>query len=1329
MSSRPWFPRPCSTGEISGAIARALFLGGALLGAAAFATIMTASWHAADGFVRAGAVACGLLAAAATLAAVWLTKRGQTREGVILAAAVMIVAAAAFAFVSQRGTQSLALAIAGMLVVAIGGAAGMRAAAVIAGLAALAIAALYGLEIRGLMPRARDVAWVPAQPRALWQAVQILTGLAFAWMVAQVAQAALRRSRTQEQRFSALLGIAADFYWEQDADLRLVKMTPCGDFLPERDTAHLLGRRRWELPGIDLTYGDWDSHRADLDARRPFRNFVARRRDPDSGWIYFSVSGEPVFARDGTFRGYWGVARDVNAEIDAQRAIAASEQRFRDLFMSSPSAIIIHRGGRALLANAAAARMFGFGAPDEMAGIEITSLSTTASRPRSAQRIAQAEQLAPYTALPVIDVELQRRDGEPIQVEATVMRIDYIGGPAALTLCFDVTQRKRAEAALARSEAMLSSLVAASADCVVVTEIESGRVVLANDGFERLTGYGREQAREHTMLELGLWARPERRQAFMAALLRDREVRNFQMPLRHRDGRERLVLLSCALFDLDGRDYAVTIARDVTDRERQRLQYAAILNSAAVGIAFTRDRVFQHANPRFEQMFGWDAGGIIGQPGAVVWPTEADYAEIGRSAGPSLARGEPVDLERPMRRKEGSTFWCRLRAQAVDPADPAGGGTIWIAEDVTESRRAAHALAHSEAMLSRLFRNSPEAISVSRLPAGRYEMVNDAFTRLSGFTREETLGRTSVEMGFWPSADERERLLEATRRDGLVQDQPATARTKDGRTLSLLITAASFDLGADRFVVATLRDVTQVERDRMQLRAILDSAALGIAYTRNGQFQRVNPHFCEMFGWTPEALYGQSTRMIWASEQAYDARRIEVMAALHHGEMAQFEEQMMHRDGRAFWCRLRGRMVGLAGPHAGAMIWMIEDITEQRAAERALALAKDEAEAANRAKSEFLANMSHEIRTPLNGVLGLARLALDPKTQRPQQHDYLERIVESAESLAAIISDILDLSKIEAGKLTLEAVDFDLHRLLEAIDRTYRELASGRGLGFHLGIDAGVPRHVSGDPVRTRQILTNFVANALKFTQRGHIEVLVRMTPSGQVRLAVSDTGIGIEPALRARLFQPFTQADASTTRRFGGSGLGLSICRQLARLMGGEVGVDSAPGQGSTFWATLRLPEAAPAAGAEVCPAADIAARLQGLRVLLVEDNPVNRLIAATLLANWGIEVIEAADGREAIEAVARESGRFDAVLMDVHMPVMSGHEATIELRKRYSKQQLPIIALTAAALRSEQEQSIALGMNDFVTKPFDHTRLREAIARAAAARTIAMNGSPPRQ
>jgi PAS domain S-box-containing protein len=617
---------------------------------------------------------------------------------------------------------------------------------------------------------------------------------------------------------------------------------------------------------------------------------------------------------------------------------------------------------------------------------------------------------------------------------------------------------------------------------------------------------------------------------------------------------------------------------------------------------------------------------------------------------------------------------------------------------------------HSEVLSMRLFEVSPEPVTVTELESGRMVMVNPAFVQLTGYGASELVGQRAVDLGLWMDSKLRDRYIQRLRAERRVDDFPAVFRSKQERRLPLRISAALFEQNGIEYLVGVLRDVSSREARRLQYEAILDNAVVGIAFTRDRAFQHANPRFEEIFGWPVGAIAGHPGRVVWPSDAAYAEIGRRAGPLLAACEVFEGEFEMARRDGSTFWASVRARAIDPEQPASGGSIWIIDDVTERRRTEQAFAFAKEQAEAANKAKSEFLANTSHEIRTPLNGLLGLVRLALAPDAGVTRQREYLERIQDSAQALAGIISDILDLSKIEAGRLSLEQVSFDFHALLATVRNAYSELARGKGLGFRLEIGEGVPRWVNGDPVRLRQILGNYTSNALKFTDRGMIEVTVGALANGRVRLEVSDTGPGVEPQLLPRLFKPFSQADSSTTRQYGGTGLGLSICRQLAELMGGTVGVDSEWGEGSRFWAELPL-ASAPAQRVRLEARDTAVDALRGARILLAEDNAVNTLVAEAMLEQWGAHVTVALNGADALEAVERSGGAFDAVLMDLQMPVLGGIDATIAIRRHYGATQLPIIALTADVLVSERESALRHGMNDFLSKPFDPDHLAQVL------------------
>jgi signal transduction histidine kinase/AmiR/NasT family two-component response regulator len=390
----------------------------------------------------------------------------------------------------------------------------------------------------------------------------------------------------------------------------------------------------------------------------------------------------------------------------------------------------------------------------------------------------------------------------------------------------------------------------------------------------------------------------------------------------------------------------------------------------------------------------------------------------------------------------------------------------------------------------------------------------------------------------------------------------------------------------------------------------------------------------------------------------------------------------------------------------------------QQSLKEDLALARDAAEAASEAKSAFLATMSHEIRTPLNGVLGMAQ-AMGKDELTPIQRDRLSVIHQSGEALLAILNDILDLSKIEAGRLELEEIEFDLGEVARGAHQAFTALANKKGLSFALDIEAarGVYR---GDPTRLRQILYNLISNALKFTETGEIRVVGRPGDEGLV-IEVSDTGIGISPQGLAKLFSKFHQVDASTTREFGGSGLGLSICRQLAEMMGGRIEVESQTGRGSRFTVTLPLKRIAEERPGLASPEVGAEPSSISLKVLAAEDNKVNQLVLKTLLHQIGVEPFVVDDGQAAIKAW--ETCDWDVILMDIQMPRLDGPTAVRTIREREratGRARTPILALTANAMPHQVADYMAAGMDGHIAKPIEALRLFEALQAAVDADNV---------
>jgi PAS domain S-box-containing protein len=806
---------------------------------------------------------------------------------------------------------------------------------------------------------------------------------------------------------------------------------------------------------------------------------------------------------------------------------------------------------------------------------------------------------------------------------------------------------------------------------------------------------------------------------------------NMEIPARRKDGSEFPMQITVRKMQLHGRRLFVGIARDITDRKQAEAdlrysqeRFSKVFQSSPVGICISGfdDGRYIEVNNEMLNMLGYRRDEMIGHTALElgVW---ADPREREQALARLTRQSSIKDLEVKLVRKSGEV---RDMLFAVEVLELQNRRHLLVSfHDITDRKTAEAMLKESEARFSKVFNMSPVAISVTRMSDGRYLHVNDAFCRILDYSREELIGATSLGLNIWISAEERAAVIARTMEQGPIRNFEMRLRTKSGRIIDVLV---SLDVIAlidnEPYLLFLYSDITERKRAERALReneekfrSIVETTKDWIWSTdHEGKLSYSNPAVEMILGYKPEELLGADIVQYLHPEVRDTAiGQLQVLRSVKKGWNS-WLGHWRHKDGSDRYLESTavpilsddGKFLGHRGTD--------HDITSLKQYQQALQVAKEKAESANKTKSEFLANMSHEIRTPMNGVIGVTNLMLKTSLSQ-QQHEYMAMVKTSADSLLGLLNDILDFSKMEAGKLDLDHIEFDLRENIGNTLKALSTTAHEKGLELIYHVTPSVPFSLLGDPGRLTQIVVNLVGNAVKFTSRGEVVVRVNQESYGNtytvLRFSVSDTGIGISKEQQSHIFDAFSQADSSTTRQYGGTGLGLTIVRQLIALMDGTIWLDSEPGKGTTFHFTIRLalPKSQPVRAIQP------PATLNSMPVLVVDDNRTNRLILEEILNNWGMAPVLAANGEQALTELLQAAvldKPFRLALVDSQMPGFDGFELAKAIKATPALHGATIMMLSSTDLSREIERCKSLGIMRFLRKPVKQSELFNAIVTA---------------
>ncbi len=1067
------------------------------------------------------------------------------------------------------------------------------------------------------------------------------------------------------------------------------------------------------------------------------------------------VSGQGIHLPGYERAAVW-VYEDIADRKRLEQEIREREEKFRRVLENSPAGVTIStEEGQSLFSNARLAELLAI--PRE----KMANHRTTDYWLNPDDRRGFLDQLRRDGAVHDYKAEFIRMDGLPITVLLSSVLTDFADGRHLVTWIYDITEHEKA-AEVARTASAEQSAIFEAAT-MGIAFLKDRVIMRGNRLLDQMFGY---EPGEQIGKKTRIWYPDDATNDNVASAyeqLSRGEINQREQELVRKDGSRFWCKVSGSAIDPSdlGRG-TVWMLEDITEEraaaaERELAEQRIATSEQRLNLAVhganlglwdwqldTDGKITQASiNHISVEMLGYTKKELQERYSSYIecWADlmhPEDYPRASEMLQRFLNNEEPqYRFEYRLRAKSGEWRWILAIGHAAERYEnQRPQRVVGIHQDITERKISEATLRDSEAYNKMLFQESSRSIVVFDPRTGFID-CNRAAVRMYGYaSREDLLGKTPLNLSAptqYDGTDSKtagERLARAALKDG-ISNFEWRARSANGEIWDAEVNLMPFSYGGKRLLQFTVDNVTEKKRAREEMIAqqaeirklleeqqtIFENAPNGILYTADGIILRANKCIAEHLGRSVDELVGAPGSIIFESTENYATFGALVAPQLGAGKDAHLEWEFAKKDGTKFIAQVSGQGIHLEG-YQRVTVWVFEDIAERKAAEREAAEARRVAEEATKAKSDFLANMSHEIRTPMNAIIGMSHLALQTQLDK-QQRNYIEKVNRAAENLLRIINDILDFSKIEAGKMSMEITDFRLEDVMDNLASLVGIKAEEKGLELLFRTDHDIPTSLVGDPLRLGQVLVNLGNNAVKFTESGEIVVGIEKVSedNGSVELhfSVKDSGIGMTPEQCQKMFQSFSQADSSTTRKYGGTGLGLAISKKLVELMDGRIWVESEAGKGSTFHFLARFGIQEAAMPRRMYHAEE----LQGVRVLVVDDNASAREIIASMAESLGLTVASARDGRQALTMAieAEKSGTpYDLVLMDWQMPVMDGVETVRQLQDKHLMQVPAVIMVTAygreEAIGSAEQRGVVL--KSVLTKPVVASTLLEAIGDA---------------